>query len=156
MPYLKRMCDGKLVATYFRKIAPQSREPAWLFDWSLPVKSGETILELMADGISQGRIAFHAEADNLCYYVDILETAKQNNTYIHGHKAYDGVGAHLFAEVARRSFAAGFDGYVAFIAKTNIIGYYEHQLGAKRIGGQLMYIDTDAARRLVHRYYGDD
>ena len=46
----------------------------------------------------------------------------------------------------------GFDGYIAFEAKTNLFNYYT-RYGAKRIGGLKMYVDTKAAKKLVDIYF---
>lgn len=44
------------------------------------------------------------------------------------------------------------DGFVAFMAKTNLIQHYTEMLGAKLISGQRMYIDDIAAKKLIDRY----
>lgn len=60
----------------------------------------------------------------------------------------------MFAEVCKRSFEIGYDGYVEFKAKTNLVDYYKEKLGAIAIDTQRMYIDTDGAKKLIEKYYG--
>ena len=71
-------------------------------------------------------------------------------------KEYLGVGGHLFAEIARISFEKGYDGYVSFLAKTNLIEHYKKTLGAKQLSYIEiieMYIDDEASTKLVKKYY---
>ena len=60
----------------------------------------------------------------------------------------------LFAEIARISFEKGYDGYVSFLAKTNLIEHYKKTLGAKQLSYIEMYIDDEAVMKLVKKYYG--
>jgi hypothetical protein len=57
------------------------------------------------------------------------------------------------AYACKVSFQHGFDGYVAFMAKTNLIKHYEKTLGAYHIGKNRMIIPAEAARILVERYF---
>ena len=66
---------------------------------------------------------------------------------------YLGVPGNLVAFVCRISFHHGFEGYVSFTAKTQLIGHYEKTLGAINVGGQLMIINTDAALKLIKKYF---
>ncbi len=60
---------------------------------------------------------------------------------------------NLVAFACKLSFQLGFEGYVAFTAKTNLIKHYEKSLGAKNFGGQRMYLETKEARYLVEKYF---
>lgn len=64
-----------------------------------------------------------------------------------------GVPGNLVAFVCHISFHRGFDGYVSFTAKTQLIEHYEMTLGATNVGGHLMVINTDAALTLIDRYF---
>ena len=92
--------------------------------------------------------------------VDLVESAPQNNpynkVYFSGQKEYNGVGGHLFAEACRQSFEKGNDGWVGFIAKTNLIEHYKKEFKAVPIyeGSQRMEIRTDGAQYLIDIYYG--
>ena len=52
----------------------------------------------------------------------------------------------------------GYNGFVDFVAKTNLIEYYEEELGATQAwaGSQVMFIEGEEAKRLYERYYEKD
>ena len=61
----------------------------------------------------------------------------------------------MFAEACRQSKEAGYDGYVFFDAKNNLISHYQSKLGAMQIGSsQRMIIDETSAQKLIDKYYG--
>lgn len=125
----------------------------WNFDWSIPQNNGFLIYELFVKGnpTVQGRIAL--KEDGGVIYVDIIENAPHNI----GHNGiYEGVGGHLFAIACQLSFEAGLDGFVTFIAKTNLIKHYQEKIHAHVMSGQRMYIDTIAAQELISRYLKGD
>ena len=66
---------------------------------------------------------------------------------------YQGVGGNLFAFACKQSFELGFEGYVTFDAKTQLIKHYSTHLGAQLISSQRMVIDTLAATQLVKQYF---
>ncbi len=47
----------------------------------------------------------------------------------------------------------GCDGYVFFIAKTKLIDHYIKTLGAVHVGAQRMVINTEAALKLIDKYF---
>lgn len=69
-------------------------------------------------------------------------------------KQYRGIAGNLFAYACKVSFENKFGGYVAFAAKTALIGHYRKTLGAHQIGNSLkMYIETPEATKLVNQYF---
>jgi hypothetical protein len=82
--------------------------------------------------------------------MDLLESAPFN---IGKHKIYEGVSGNLVAYACKISFQKGFEGYVAFTAKTKLIDHYERTLGACHFKNQRMIIETQAARILVEKYF---
>jgi len=54
--------------------------------------------------------------------MNLLESAPFN---IGENKLYEGVAGNLVAYACKVSFQHGFDGYVAFTAKTNLIEHYK-------------------------------
>ncbi len=67
-----------------------------------------------------------------------------------------GIAGSLMAFVADLSFAAGFDGYLSFEAKSELMLHYETAFGARRIGRtNRMVIDNFAAKQLIVRHFGD-
>lgn len=65
------------------------------------------------------------ETDHI--YMRLLENAPFN---IGKNKLYEGVARNLVAYACKLSFQYGFEGFVAFTAKTKLIEHYEHTLGA--------------------------
>jgi hypothetical protein len=82
--------------------------------------------------------------------MNLLESAPFN---IGKNKLYDGVAGNLVAFACKLSFQRGFEGFVAFTAKTKLIGHYEKTLGAYHFGGQRMIIPTLASKNLVEKYF---
>lgn len=79
-----------------------------------------------------------------------IENAKFN---IGKGKIFVGVAGNMFAFACKKSREAGFEGYVAFMAKTNLIGHYAKTLGAKLITSQRMGIDGESANKLIKQYF---
>jgi len=50
----------------------------------------------------------------------------------------------------------GFEGFVAFDAKTKLIEHYKNVLNAKLIGSQRMIIETAAASVLIGKYFKNE
>ena len=82
--------------------------------------------------------------------MDLLEIAPFN---IGKHKIYEGVAGNLVAYACKFSFQKGFEGFVAFTAKTKLIEHYERTLGAYHLNNQRMIIDSRAAKILVEKYF---
>lgn len=158
-PCLRKLKDDTIVETEIKEIKYQKGIfEGWLFDWSKTEKKGYQILGLYADGDErlQGAISIRPNKGNLTMEIDIAESAPFNREYKRKEstKEYSGVGAHLFAEACKRSFDLGYEGYVEFVAKTNLVEYYREKLGAKSIDYQRMYIPTNSAKQLIEKYYG--
>jgi hypothetical protein len=98
--------------------------------------------------IIQGLVSITEREDHV--YMHLIESAPFN---LGRNKVYLGVPGNLFAFVCRTSFHRGFDGYVSFTSKTQLIEHYEKTLGAKNVGGHLMVINTDAALKLIDKYF---
>eukprot|EP01036_Dinobryon_divergens_P017789 gene17789-24184_t len=56
----------------------------------------------------------------------------------------------VFKLVIEVSHELGFDGFVAFDAKTALVGHYQKTLGATIAGGTRMFIDEVAAQKLIN------
>jgi len=83
-------------------------------------------------------------------YIHLIESAPFNRGK---NKIYLGVPGNLVAFACKISFHRGFEGYVSFRSKTDLIGHYEKILGAAHIGSQLMIIDTFSAQNLINIYF---
>ena len=144
--------SGKVYETEFVKVEnpiTSKRYIGWKFDWSETQKSGYTIYELYLSGKRrvEGRISL--KLDGGVANIDIVETAPHN---FGKDGEFIGVGAHLFAIACQISKDAGFDGYVAFTAKSTLLEYYSKMLGAKVVTGRRMYLDEAAAEILLNKY----
>ena len=130
----------------------------WLFDWSKTEKKGYKILALYVEGDNrvQGVISIRENPQNMSIEIDIVESAPFNSSYNKKvkDKEYNEVGICLFTEVCKRSFENGYDGYVEFTAKSNLVKYCMDNMRAIPIDAQRMYINTSGAKWLIEKYYG--
>ena len=60
---------------------------------------------------------------------------------------------NLVAYACKVSFQHGFDGYIAFTAKTKLIDHYVNTLGAYIFAGNRMIITSASAKILVEKYF---
>lgn len=132
--------------------AKQLQKDGWKFDWSIPQEKGYDIyrLKIQNDDTIQGLIAIKHYNEQYFTRIDLVEAHPQN---IGINGKYVGVGGNLFAIACKLSFENGNDGYVQFIAKTKLIEHYKHEIYAKQIEGQSMYIDTNGAKALLEKYF---
>ncbi len=159
-PCLRRTSDGAIVNTTTNDIMPtKSQFQDWEFDWTIPAKDGFTVRALRADGDEriQGLLAFRPEPRSKAVFVELVESAPFNNAHnkIFSGKDYTGVGGHLFAEAVKESYDQGFGGFIYFRAKTDLIEYYQSELGATLWNPRerIMAIDERSAVQLYARYY---
>lgn len=96
----------------------------------------------------QGLISLEVKEDHV--YMHLLESASFNKGK---DKVYEGVPGNLVAFACRLSFQRGFEGNLAFVAKSALIAHYEKTLGALHFRGRLMVIHKAAALSLVDRYF---
>jgi len=61
----------------------------------------------------------------------------------------------LVAFACRTAFEKGYDGIVAFVAKTQLVEHYQLTLGAKSFAGNRMFINTRESLSLVKQYFKD-
>ena len=159
MLYLKRLSDNVKVRAVIKEIKYSKNEfKKWLFDWSKTEKKGYKILALYVEGDNriQGAISIRENPQNMSIEIDIVESAPFNSSYNKKvkDKEYNEVGICLFTEVCKRSFENGYDGYVEFIAKSNLVKYYMDNMRAIPIDTQRMYINSSGARWLIEKYHG--
>lgn len=129
-----------------------SKKKGWLFNWKDECKQPDRgVYKLTIKGnlnVIQGLISITEREDHV--YIHLIESAPFN---LGGNKVYLGVPGNLVAFVCRVSFHRGFEGYVSFTAKSQLIDHYEKTLQAVNVGGHLMVINTDAALRLIDKYF---
>jgi hypothetical protein len=126
----------------------------WLFDWKLELRFPERDVYKLTivnnQSIIQGLISLEVKSDHV--YMHLVESAPFNKGKT---KIYSGVPGNLVAFACKLSFQRGHEGNVAFISKTQLIDHYIESLGAIHFGGRLMIIDTNAALKLMNRYFSN-
>jgi hypothetical protein len=129
-----------------------TKKDGWLFDWKAEYRLPDRdVYKLIISGnptIIQGLTSLTERKDHV--YMHLIESAPFN---LGRNKVYLGVPGNLVAFACKISFHRGFEGYVSFTAKTQLIKHYEKMLGAINVGGHLMVINTDAALRLIDKYF---
>ncbi len=129
-----------------------TKRKGWLFDWKSEISNPERdVYKLTITGnpdIIQGLICIEVKSDNV--FVHLIESAPFN---LGKTKVYNGVSGNLIAFACRVAFQRGFQGYVSFRSKTNLVSHYIESLGAKLFYGNLMVIETPASLRLTGKYF---
>ncbi|GAB4047273.1 hypothetical protein [Spirosoma litoris] len=129
-----------------------TKKSGWNFNWRSELNDNtKEVFKLTIinnPGIIQGLLSLTLEPDYV--YMHLLENAPFN---IGQTKLYEGVAGNLVAHACKVSFQQGFDGFVAFTAKTKLIEHYEKTLGAYTLGGHRMIIPTQSAQILVDKYF---
>ena len=132
-----------------------TQENGWKFDWKNEyLKSDRDVFKLtilLNPTIIQGLISIAQKQGYLEMY--LIESAPFNYGR---NKMHYGVAGNLVAFACKRSFELGFDGFVAFTAKTALIDHYIKTLGAVPIGGQRMIIEEKRALELIKKYFNDN
>lgn len=129
-----------------------SKKDGWLFNWKSELDAPEKeVYKLTIQGNSnviQGLVSLRIDLDHV--YMHLIESASFNKGKT---KIYLGVPGNLVAHACRLSFQKGFDGFVSFHSKTNLIDHYIKTLGAYHFGGNLLIIDTLPAKTLIEKYF---
>jgi hypothetical protein len=124
----------------------------WNFDWKSEFNTIQKEVYKLTivnnSNIIQGLLSITIEQDHI--YMNLLESSPFN---IGKNKLYEGVAGNLVAFACKVSFQKGYDGFVAFTAKTNLIKHYEESLGAFHFKKQRMIIETEASKKLVKKYF---
>jgi hypothetical protein len=143
--------DTEVLPITAKDLKTITKAKGWKFDWKKQAKEGN-IYKLVIAGnptIIQGLVCFNDNSDHI--YLSLIENAPFN---FGAKKLYLGVAGNLFAYSCKVSFEQGYEGFVAFHAKTELMEHYTTMLGAKRMGNSLlMFIETKAAMNLVKKYF---
>ena len=129
-----------------------TKKNGWQFDWKLEFKQPEKDVYKLTivnnQSIIQGLISLEIKADHV--YMHLVESAPFNKGK---NKVYAGVPGNLVAFACKLSFQRGFDGNVSFFSKSKLVQHYIETLGAIHFGGRIMIIDTNAALKLINKYF---
>ena len=129
-----------------------TRKNGWQFDWKLELKTPERDVYKLTivnnQSVIQGLISLEVKSDHV--YMHLVESAPFNKGRI---KIYAGVPGNLVAFACKLSFQRGHEGNISFISKTQLIQHYIDSLGAIHFGGRVMIIDTNAALKIINKYF---
>lgn len=120
------------------------------FDFTSLLKQGAVVYKIFKENdtsIIQGLVAFKPSVGILdCANMEVHKINKRPMS-IHGN-----VGKAMVALCCKISFDLGLDGFITFEAKNRLSTYYK-RLGADKIAGLRMAINTTNAQRLVDLYF---
>lgn len=134
------------------KDSKQIKKSAWQFDWHDELKdSTKLVFKLTTINnptIIQGLLSIEDKQDHI--FMHLVESANFNKG---SGKVYLGVPGNLVAFACKVSSDKGYEGYVAFDAKSTLVKHYQQSLNATHFRGQRMYIETTAAIKLISQYF---
>lgn len=130
-----------------------NKKKGWNFNWKKELENKENLVfKLTIKGnpnVIQGIVSISLKKDHV--FLNLVENAPFN---IGKTKLYDGVGGNLFAFACKLSWDYGNQGFVAFVAKTELIEHYSKSLGAVQIGrSSQMIINPEDALKLILKYF---
>lgn len=122
----------------------------WHFNWlEIGSQVGMIVYKITYQKQIQGLVAFsRPPREDGVVPVTNFEAAPSN----FGHSGGFGVGPTLAAIVCGSSVAWGFDGFIAFQAKTKLVEHYRKHFRARVVYGDNMVVDDNAAKTLIERY----
>ena len=130
----------------------QIKKNEWQFDWHTELKDKtKEVYKLTTvnnPSIIQGLVSLEDKQDHI--FMHLIESAAFNKGK---GKVYFGVPGNLVAFVCKISVDKGYEGFLAFDAKSALIKHYEESLHATHFRGLRMFIDTNAALRLISQYF---
>ena len=123
-----------------------------MFDWHKELndvtKKVYKLNTVRNNTIIQGLVSIEDKEDHI--FMQLIESAKFNKGK---EKVYFGVPGNLVAYACKVSMEKGYEGFIAFDAKTVLIEHYKKSLLATHFNGQRMFIETIAALKLIERYF---
>ena len=129
-----------------------NKKTGWNFNWKLELADNtREVFKLTITNnpnIIQGLLSLSLEHDHV--YMHLVENAPFN---IGQNKLYEGVAGNLVAHACKVSFQQGFEGFVAFTAKSKLITHYQKTLGANTLSENRMVIGNKASQILVDKYF---
>ncbi len=130
----------------------QIKKGEWQFDWHKELKDKtKEVYKLTTVNnptIIQGLISIEDKQDHI--FMHLIESSKFNKGK---SKIYIGVPGNLVAYACKVSVDKGYEGFLAFDAKSALIRHYEQTLHATHFRGLRMFIETSAALRLISQYF---
>lgn len=130
----------------------QIKKELWQFDWHKELKDKtKEVYKLTTVNnptIIQELLSIEDKKDHV--FMHLIESSKFNKGK---GKVYFGVPGNLVAFACKVSVDKGYEGFLAFDAKSSLIKHYEQSLHATHFRGLRMFIETSAALRLISQYF---
>ena len=131
------------------------KKNGWKFNWKKEKKEINRLLYKLVlksnTSILLGLISLEMKEDHV--HIHLVE---KNPNEFGISKKYEGIGGNLFAFACKYSHEIGFDGVLAFYAKTNLIHHYSVTLGAILVKNQRMFILSKQSEMLINKYFKDE
>lgn len=132
--------------------AQQIKSSEWQFKWSKELKDAtKQVYKLTTVNnptIIQGLLSIEDKSDHI--FMHLIESSKFNTGK---GKVYLGVPGNLVAYACKVSVDKGYEGFLAFDAKSALIEHYVQTLHATHFKGLRMFIETSAALKLISQYF---
>lgn len=153
---IENILTGEVFDTKIVKLAETEKKQIiksdWQFDWIKELKDKTKgvykLTTVNNSTIIQGLLSIEDKQDHI--FMHLIESSKFNKGK---GKVYLGVPGNLVAYACKVSLNKGYEGFLAFDAKTSLIKHYQESLGATYFRGQRMYIETTAAMKLISQYF---
>jgi hypothetical protein len=127
-------------------------ESDWQFDWITELndktKAVFKLTTVNNPTIIQGLLSIEDKQDHI--FMHLIESSKFNKGK---GKIYLGVPGNLVAYACKVSVEKGYEGFLAFDAKSSLIKHYKDTLGASHFRGQRMFVETSSAIKLISHYF---
>jgi len=154
--FIENISTGEVFDTEIVKLTSkdinQINEKDWQFDWINEIKDkSKEVFKLTTINnptIIQGVISIEDKQDHI--FMHLIESSKFNKRK---GKVYLGVPGNLVAFGCKVSVDKGYQGFLAFDSKTSLIQHYKETLHATHFRGLRMFIETNAAIRLISKYF---
>lgn len=134
------------------KDSRQIKKIDWQFNWHKELKDEtKEVYKLTTVNnplIIQGLLSIEDKTDHI--FMHLIESSKFNKGE---GKVYLGVPGNLVAYACKVSVNKGYEGFLAFDTKTALIKHYEQSLLATHFRGLRMFIETNAALKLISQYF---
>ena len=153
---IENLATGEVFNTVIKRIKiedkKQIKKADWQFNWHKEIKDNtKEVYKLTTESnplIIQGLVSIEDKQDHI--FMHLVESSKFNKGK---GKVYLGVPGNLIAFACKVSFEKGYDGFIAFDAKTSLIRHYEQTLNATHFRGLRMFIETTEALKLISQYF---
>ncbi len=163
VPCLKDTATDESLETVVFRIESRSylkrynSKTGWRINWSQIPKDVEVYALALAESNEiEGLIGIKKDYNANALFIHWACTAPHNNLHDFNSQKYSGVGGHLFAIAAEKSFEYGFDGFIhGYAANEELVKHYVEKFGAIHVGAQHQFqimIDSGAAANLREVY----